>query len=108
MEGTILYAIRVPQNSFRPAIINGEKELDRIVFRVKNKPVVPTPSKNQEAAKPAAVPSSSNSPRKGRKGKRSVDSDGFVQKKSIPVASCLAKPLNQLRYSEQSAGTATE
>ncbi|GFX52980.1 hypothetical protein TNCV_3228481 [Trichonephila clavipes] len=33
-----------------------EKELDRIVFRVKNKPVVPTPSKNQEAAKPAAVP----------------------------------------------------
>ncbi|GFX66615.1 hypothetical protein TNCV_1798031 [Trichonephila clavipes] len=61
-----------------------EKELDRIVFRVKNKPVVPTPSKNQEAAKPAAVPPPpSNSPRKGRKGKRSVDSDGFAPPSSL-------------------------
>ncbi|GFV25695.1 hypothetical protein TNCV_1517061 [Trichonephila clavipes] len=33
-----------------------ERELDRMVFRVGDGPVVPTPSKNQEAAKPAAVP----------------------------------------------------
>ncbi|GFX36266.1 transposon Tf2-9 polyprotein [Trichonephila clavipes] len=61
-----------------------EKELDRIVFRVKNKPAVPTPSKNQEAEKPAAVPPPpSNSPRKGRKGKRSVDSEGFAPPKKL-------------------------
>ncbi|GFU18569.1 hypothetical protein TNCV_1805701 [Trichonephila clavipes] len=33
-----------------------EKELDKIVFRAKNKSVEPIPPKNQEAEKPAAVP----------------------------------------------------
>ncbi|GFU96935.1 hypothetical protein TNCV_483751 [Trichonephila clavipes] len=60
-----------------------EKELDKIVFRVKNKAVEPLPPKNQEAKKPAAVspppPPPSNSSRKGRKAaKRSVDADGFA------------------------------
>ncbi|GFV63486.1 hypothetical protein TNCV_4553321 [Trichonephila clavipes] len=46
------------------------KELDKIVFRVKNKSVEPLPPKNQEAKKPAEVsspPPPPASPRKGRK-----------------------------------------
>ncbi|GFY31942.1 RNA-directed DNA polymerase from mobile element jockey [Trichonephila clavipes] len=58
---TLLVKLNVPLFKI-PA---SEKELDKIVFRVKNRPVVSTPPKNQEAEKPAAVPPPpSNSPRK--------------------------------------------
>ncbi|GFT94195.1 RNA-directed DNA polymerase from mobile element jockey [Trichonephila clavipes] len=77
---TLLVKLNVPLFKI-PA---SEKELDKIVFRVKNRPVVSTPPKNQEAEKPAAVPPPpSNSPRKGRKGKRSVDADGFAPPKQL-------------------------
>ncbi|GFY31988.1 hypothetical protein TNCV_2621251 [Trichonephila clavipes] len=77
---TLLVKLNVPLFKI-PA---SEKELDKIIFRVKNRPVVSTPPKNQEAEKPAAVPPSpSNSPRKGRKGKRSVDTDGFATPKQL-------------------------
>ncbi|GFW56110.1 hypothetical protein TNCV_3852781 [Trichonephila clavipes] len=56
-----------------------EKELDRIVLRVKNRVSDPPAEKNEEEKKPAAVPPPPSSPRsKGRKGKRSVDADGFA------------------------------
>ncbi|GFU96625.1 nucleic-acid-binding protein from transposon X-element [Trichonephila clavipes] len=56
-----------------------EKELDRIVLRVKNRLSDPPAEKNEEEKKPAAVPPPPSSPRsKGRKGKRSVDADGFA------------------------------
>ncbi|GFW79744.1 hypothetical protein TNCV_2589641 [Trichonephila clavipes] len=63
-----------------------EKELNKIVFRVKNKAVEPLPPKNQEAKKPAVVPPPlpSTSPRKGRKAaKRSVDADGLAPPSSL-------------------------
>ncbi|GFT59705.1 RNA-directed DNA polymerase from mobile element jockey [Trichonephila clavipes] len=57
-----------------------EKELDKIILRVKNRVSDPPAEKNEEEKKPAAVsPPPPTSPRsKGRKGKRSVDADGFA------------------------------
>ncbi|GFV66771.1 hypothetical protein TNCV_2100941, partial [Trichonephila clavipes] len=58
-----------------------EKELDKIILRLKNRVNDPPVDKNEERKKPAAggFPSSPASPRsKGRKAKRSVDADGFA------------------------------
>ncbi|GFY32078.1 hypothetical protein TNCV_2622151 [Trichonephila clavipes] len=61
-----------------------EKELDRIVFRVKNKPAVPTPSKNQEAGKPAAVPPPPPTlPARVEKG-----NEASIRTASLPQAAC--------------------
>ncbi|GFX83034.1 hypothetical protein TNCV_5001821 [Trichonephila clavipes] len=61
-----------------------EKELDKILLRLKNKPVDPPAVKNQEAKKAAVPHSTPASPRKGKKaGKRSVDSDGFAPPKQL-------------------------
>ncbi|GFW56914.1 hypothetical protein TNCV_161441 [Trichonephila clavipes] len=61
-----------------------EKELDRIVLRVKNRVSDPPAEKNEEEKKPAAVPPPPSSPRsKGRKAKRSVDADGFAPPKQL-------------------------
>ncbi|GFS88784.1 hypothetical protein TNCV_4816761 [Trichonephila clavipes] len=63
-----------------------EKELDKIVLRDKNRVSDPPAEKNEEEKKPAAVPPPPSSPRsKGRKGKRSVDADGFAVP---PKATC--------------------
>ncbi|GFT55661.1 hypothetical protein TNCV_1059651 [Trichonephila clavipes] len=56
-----------------------EKELDKILLRLKNKPIDPPAVKNQESKTAAVPPSPPASPRKGKKaGKRSVDSEGFA------------------------------
>ncbi|GFT55618.1 nucleic-acid-binding protein from transposon X-element [Trichonephila clavipes] len=62
-----------------------EKELDRIVLRVKNRVSDPPAEKNEEEKKPAAVPPPPLlTPRsKGRKAKRSVDADGFAPPKQL-------------------------
>ncbi|GFW21993.1 zinc finger protein [Trichonephila clavipes] len=61
-----------------------EKELDKIILRVKNRVSDPPAEKNEEEKKPAAVPPPPSSPRsKGRKAKRSVDADGFAPPKQL-------------------------
>ncbi|GFT71877.1 zinc finger protein [Trichonephila clavipes] len=61
-----------------------EKELDKIVLRVKNRVSDPPAEKNEEEKKPAAAPPPPASPRsKGRKAKRSVDADGFAPPKQL-------------------------
>ncbi|GFS64050.1 hypothetical protein TNCV_3944481 [Trichonephila clavipes] len=63
-----------------------EKELDKILIRLKNKPIDPPAVKNQESKTAAVPPSPPASPRKGKKaGKRSVDSEGFAPS---PQAAC--------------------
>ncbi|GFS64243.1 hypothetical protein TNCV_3945701 [Trichonephila clavipes] len=67
-----------------------EKELDKIILRVKNRVSDPPAEKNEEVKKPAAVsPPPPASPRsKGRKGKRSVDADGFAPPQSNLFEKC--------------------
>ncbi|GFT44229.1 hypothetical protein TNCV_2648961 [Trichonephila clavipes] len=56
-----------------------EKELDKIVLRVKNRVSDPPAEKNEEEKKAGSGSSSPASPRsKGRKAKRSNDADGFA------------------------------
>ncbi|GFY31941.1 nucleic-acid-binding protein from transposon X-element [Trichonephila clavipes] len=57
-----------------------EKELEKIILRVKNRVSDPPAEKKNEEKKPKAVsPPPPTSPRsKGRKAKRSVDADGFA------------------------------
>ncbi|GFS59775.1 hypothetical protein TNCV_332301 [Trichonephila clavipes] len=65
-----------------------EKELDKILIRLKNKPIDPPVVKNQKSKTAAVPPSPPASPRKGKKaGKRSVDSEGFAP----PPSSLLGK-----------------
>ncbi|GFU77618.1 hypothetical protein TNCV_994641 [Trichonephila clavipes] len=61
-----------------------EKELDKILIRLKNKPIDPPAVKNQKSKTAAVPPSPPASPRKGKKaGKRSVDSEGFAPPKQL-------------------------
>ncbi|GFS90597.1 hypothetical protein TNCV_4097891 [Trichonephila clavipes] len=63
-----------------------EKELDKIILRLKSRVNDPPVEKNEERKKPAAV--SPPPPRsKGRKAKRSVDFDGFTP----PLSSSFVK-----------------
>ncbi|GFT57491.1 hypothetical protein TNCV_971161 [Trichonephila clavipes] len=70
-----------------------EKELDKIVLRVKNRVSDPPAEKNEEEKKPAAVPPPPSSPRsKGRKAKRSVDADGLPPSNLLEKFALLARP----------------
>ncbi|GFV13675.1 hypothetical protein TNCV_5009571 [Trichonephila clavipes] len=61
-----------------------EKELDKIILRLKSKVDDPPAAKIQEEKKEAVPPPPPASPRKGRKAaKRSVDSDGFAPPSSL-------------------------
>ncbi|GFT87229.1 nucleic-acid-binding protein from transposon X-element [Trichonephila clavipes] len=77
-ENVELLLVKLNVPPFR--IPASEKELDKIVLRVKNRVSDPPAEKNEEEKKPAAVsPPPPASPRsKGRKAKRSVDADGFA------------------------------
>ncbi|GFU03543.1 zinc finger protein [Trichonephila clavipes] len=73
-----------------------EKELDKIVLRVKNRVSDPPTEKNDEAKKLAAVsPPPPASPRsKGRKAKRSVDADSFAPPPKQLVRKALSSPIS--------------
>ncbi|GFT03805.1 hypothetical protein TNCV_3608311 [Trichonephila clavipes] len=62
-----------------------EKELEKIILRVKSRVSDPPAEKKNEEKKPKAVsPPPPASPRsKGRKAKRSVDADGFAPPKQL-------------------------
>ncbi|GFW95050.1 uncharacterized protein TNCV_4685721 [Trichonephila clavipes] len=53
-----------------------EKELDRIIFRLKSKKIEPSPVKNQEAKKPAAVSPPLPAPRTERRREASIPMAG--------------------------------